>query len=163
MNCLRYAARQCALVLFVFFAAFPMWSDDAAGGEAGQETAGASEPLEKLIGKTLGDLIAEYGVPSAVFAARGAEEWQDDVVFVYKDFDCYIFEDRVWQVRTDAAYGVKIGDSRAAVKNALGDGARDAGVCMLLRLPSTVWEMTVRVNFDKADKAESVFIYRSDL
>ncbi|MDR3146416.1 MAG: hypothetical protein LBU21_09065, partial [Treponema sp.] len=48
------------------------------------------------IGLSLDELVAGRGVPESVYAVRGGEDWQDDVVFVYPDGDYYIYRDRVW-------------------------------------------------------------------
>jgi len=62
-----------------------------------QAGAGRYDALLSLVGLRLDELIARFGVPRAVHAVRGAEEWQDDVVFVYSQGDFYIHRDRVWQ------------------------------------------------------------------
>ena len=75
---------------------------------------GSADELS-LVGITLNELILRFGVPRSVSAARGLEEWQDDVVFEYGDRDYYVYKDRVWQVALKAAMGLKAGDSREAV------------------------------------------------
>ncbi|MDR3247824.1 MAG: hypothetical protein LBT39_03470, partial [Treponema sp.] len=65
---------------------------------------------EAFIGLTLEGLFARFGVPREVYALRGQEEWQDDVVLVYPQGDFYVFRDRVWQVGVPSAHGIRVGD-----------------------------------------------------
>ncbi len=178
MSIVRYTPLICILyALCTFLAASVLGAQDAASSQSvptptpapAPQPAPQQDDYAALVGKTLPDLLSQYGSPYKAYAVRGKEVWQDDVVLAFRDFDCYVYEDRVWQVRVDAAYGVKAGDSRAAVKEVLGAKVvsnyqpYEFDSCILLRLPSGSWEMTLRVNFDDADKADALFIYRSDL
>jgi hypothetical protein len=116
-----------------------------------------------LIGLTLEELFSLKGVPQSVYAIRGAEAWQDDAALVYADCDCYILVDRVWQVSVKATLGIKTGDTRTAVSTMLGESRQDFEMCILFQLPSKVWPLTLRVNFDKAGKVQTIFIYRPDV
>jgi hypothetical protein len=116
-----------------------------------------------LVGLTLEELCAKFGLPQRVYAVRGQAPWQDDVVFVYPAIDCYIFEDHVWQVGVQAAHGVRMGDARTHIKEILGGETYDFDDGLLFKLPSGSWEMMMRVNFDAAGKARAIFIYRSDM
>jgi hypothetical protein len=122
----------------------------------------AENPAD-MVGLTLEELHAKFGLPQRVYAARGVEPWQDDVVFVYPSIDCYIFEDHVWQISVQTAYGVKTGDERSQVKTLLWGKTLDFEDALLFRLPSGSWEMMMRVNFDAEGKAQAIFIYRSDM
>ena len=141
------------LLLVLLFAAFPLW--------AGQE-----EP-QSFVGLTLEQLIARLGVPQTVFVSRGAELWQDDVVFQYPLGNFYIHRNRVWQVSLRQvtvrdAQGIRLGDTRSAVLLALGEDVNDLGRHVVYRLPSALWPMALRVNFNEAGVVTAIFIYRSD-
>jgi hypothetical protein len=115
-----------------------------------------------LIGLSLENLLARFGVPQGVYAARGNETWQDDVVFVYEGGDFYIYRDRVWQIKLKTAYGVRLGDPRPAVSLTLGEAAEDFGDHVVLALPSKGWPLAFRVNLDGAGVVTAVYVYRPD-
>ena len=96
-----------------------------------------------------------------VHAARGNEYWQDDVVFVYSDWDFYFFRDRVWQIGLKSGYGMKIGDPKAAALLVLADKANDEGDYLLYPITGGAWPLSLRVNFI-AGKISGIFIYRVD-
>jgi hypothetical protein len=113
------------------------------------------------IGLKLEDLLTRFGTPKAVHAVRGDDSWQDDVVFVYNEWDFYIYRDRVWQIGLKSGYGVKIGDSKAAALLALADKARDNGDYLLYPITGNAWPLSLRVNFT-AGKISGMFVYRTD-
>ncbi|MDR1239362.1 MAG: hypothetical protein LBK27_04545 [Treponema sp.] len=115
-----------------------------------------------LIGLSLENLLSRFGVPQAVYAARGNEAWQDDVVFVYGEADFYVFKDRVWQIRLKAAYGVKTGDPRPAVSLTLGEAAEEFADHIVLSLPSRGWPLALRINLDASGFVSAVYVYRPD-
>jgi hypothetical protein len=115
-----------------------------------------------LIGLSLENLLSRFGVPQAVYAARGNEEWQDDVVFVYEGADFYVYKDRVWQIGLKSAYGVKLGDSHPAVSLILGEDAVDFEDYVFLALPSKGWPLAFRVNLDGSGLVSALFVYRPD-
>jgi hypothetical protein len=123
----------------------------------------AAEDPASLIGLTLQELIARMGIPQSVYAVRGMEEWQDDVVFVYTDGDFYVFKDRVWQVGINAAFRIRAGDPKAAALLALGEGAEDRGDHLHYPIAGRSWPLALRCNFDSTGKVTVIFIYRSDL
>jgi len=114
-----------------------------------------------LIGMTLSDLLKNYGAPKNVYAVRGIEAWQDDVVFVYDNIEFYIFGNRVWQLKVRSAYNVKDGDSRAVVGRVIGEGRNFEGYT-LYQLPGKAWPLTLRINWDLSGRAAGLYIYRSD-
>jgi hypothetical protein len=114
------------------------------------------------IGLTLEDLISRFGPPQSVYAVRGKEEWQDDVVFVYAEADFYVYKDRVWQLGLKSFKGVKTGDPKPAAALVLGEEAEDKGDHFLLALPGRGWPLMVRINFDNAGRASALFMYRPD-
>jgi hypothetical protein len=126
-----------------------------------QEAAPRADPAA-LVGLSLENLLSRFGVPRTVYAARGNEEWQDDVVFVYDEADFYVYKDRVWQIGLKAAYGIRLGDPRPAVILALGEEAGDFGDYFLLSLPSKGWPLAFRVNVDDAGLVSALFVYRPD-
>ena len=150
-------------VLFFFLAVTPpLWSQSIEAGAAHQ-TAEAS-----IIGLTLPDLLGRMGAPKSVYPARGFEEWQDDVVFVYDQADIYIHKDRVWQAGFKSALGIKAGDNAASVSLVLGSNAsvRLAGNrqnSVFYFLDGKSWPMMLRCDFDKEGRVTVIFIYRSDL
>jgi hypothetical protein len=132
-----------------------------------------SDP-ESLIGASLEELLARAGTPRSVYAVRGLEAWQDDVVFVYPSLDVYLFRDRVWQVSPQEAYRVKTGDTREAAEAALGQGftqisgPREGEYALVYLFQDRPWPLALRVNFRKgiegirADTVSALYIYRSD-
>jgi len=87
------------------------------------KTGYGQSPIEdpvSYIGLNLNELYAKLGPPESVYAARGLEDWQDDVVFVYKEGDFYILKDRVWQLGLKSALGIGAGDNAASVSLILG-------------------------------------------
>ena len=132
-----------------------------------------NEDPASYIGLSLSELYDRLGLPESVYAARGLEEWQDDVVFVYKQGDFYILRDRVWQAGLKSAMGIRAGDNAATVSLILGsvDSARPAGNSDLSGGQDSVsyfldgksWPLILRCDFDKQGRIIMIFVYRSDL
>jgi hypothetical protein len=122
-------------------------------------------PPDDAVGLTLREVFSFYGQPDTVYAVRGAEEWQDDVVFVYDaaKLDVYIYKDRVWQVNVQAALGLKRGDRKAAALQALAGNVEDRVSYLLYRYPATVWPKYARFNLDLSDRISTIYIYRPDM
>jgi len=133
----------------------PLWP------QTGTAAPGGNDPVS-FIGLTLDELLRRFGTPRSVYAARGLEEWQDDVVFVYDQGDFYIYNDRVWQAGLRAALGINSGDSRAVVSLVLGPKAESRGNSVFYSLDEYAWPMMLRFDFDKDDKVQAIFIYRTD-
>jgi hypothetical protein len=114
-----------------------------------------------LIGTTLNSLFASQGAPKSVYPARGLAVWQDDVVFVYDNGEFFIYGNRVWQIKLRSAYGIREGDPKAQAVLTLGQGRDYEGYC-LFPLPSKVWPITLRVNWDASERIQAIYIYRSD-
>lgn len=140
----------CMLLL----AAFPLWPTPA--GESPGD-----EPLS-LVGIKLEELIDRFGPPKAVYAVRGNEEWQDDVVFSYDEGEFYIYKDRVWQAACSSIYGITVGDAKQVALLVLGENAEDNGDYILCPLPAESWPLTLRVNIGGNAKVSALFIYRPD-
>jgi hypothetical protein len=147
------------LGLFVFSAAPFLRAQSPAGAESSPAAVLNADPAS-LIGMSLENLLSRFGVPQAVHAVRGNEEWQDDVVFVYEGGDFYVYRDRVWQIRLPEAYGVRTGDPRPAVSLTLGEGAEDFEDHIVLSLPSRGWPLAFRVNLDASGFASALYVYR---
>jgi len=135
---------------------------------------GGSGDIVSNIGLRLEDLFQRFGAPRTVHTARGDEIWQDDVVFVYNEWDFYIYRDRVWQIGLKSGFGLKIGDSKATALMALADKAQapqpslqgegsplDKGDYLLYPITGGAWPLSLRVNFN-AGKISGIFVYRTD-
>jgi hypothetical protein len=122
----------------------------------------AQEDPAQVVGLTLESVYARYGVPESVYAVRGAEEWQDDVVFVYQDWDLYVYQDRVWQVGLKSALGISLGDSAGMAFLLLGEGVQTFEGYLLYSLPPRSWPLQLRLDIDGAGKVTAIYIYRSD-
>jgi hypothetical protein len=121
----------------------------------------ADEPFS-FVGLRLAELIERFGAPKAVFAARGGELWQDDVVFQYDEGDFYIYTDRVWQVRLSSVRGISVRDRKQVALLVMGDDVQDMGDHLLLPLYGNNWPMMFRVNINPAGLVSAIYIYRSD-
>jgi hypothetical protein len=135
--------------MFWLIGAFPSPADE-----------GVPDPAS-LIGLTLEGMISRFGIPQSVYALRGFEEWQDDVVFVYDQGDFYVYKDRVWQLGLNAACDIKLGDSRGAVVLVMGEGQSFEDYTVFA-LPGRAWPLALRVNFDDSGMVSAIFVYRPD-
>jgi hypothetical protein len=122
----------------------------------------AQEDPAQIVGLTLAAVYGRYGIPESVHAVRGAEEWQDDVVFVYKDWDLYIYQDRVWQVGLKSALGISLGDSAGMAFLMLGEGVQSFDGYLLYSLPPRSWPLQLRLDIDGTGKITAICLYRSD-
>ena len=115
-----------------------------------------------FVGMKLNELLERFGAPQAVYAARGIEIWQDDVVFQYTNGDFYIFGGRVWQIRLPSAYGISVGDPKAAALLVLGNMAEDRGDHLIIPLDGKDWPLMMKINFSNASMVTAIYIYRPD-
>lgn len=148
----------CAVLLT---AGVSLWPQAASSPAAASSPVGQTEEPISLVGMKLEDLLKRFGSPRTVYAARGDEHWQDDVVFVYNEGDFYIYRDRVWQIGVTSVYGIKVGDSKAVAMLVLGESAQDKGNHILYPFPSGAWPLSLCVNLNE-DRISAIFIYRSD-
>ena len=118
------------------------------------------EPLS-FVGMTLNELFERFGPPASVYTARGEEIWQDDVVFVYKEGNFFIYRNRVWQLGLSSLYGIKVGDAKAVALLVLGDEARDEDNYLLHNLSGFGWPLSLRVNLSDG-KVSAIYVYRPD-
>jgi hypothetical protein len=152
----------------------PLWL--AAAAAAAQEPvppAPASPELDlpALVGLTLPESIQRFGAPEQVFAARGEESWQDDVVFFYPAH-LYLFwyQNRVWQARVDERYAgsflasraLAMGRSREEVLGLLGPPMREFGDSLVYHLEDRGYPVRLRLYFREGLLADA-YCYRGDL
>jgi hypothetical protein len=131
-------------------------------GIAKSDTSTDVEDTSSLIGLTLEGLISRFGCPQSVYAVRGKEIWQDDVVFTYEAGDFYIYKDRIWQIEVKTAYGINIGDNLTSVSWILGEGTQIYRDYFLIPLRGHPWPLMLRLNIDSVGSISAIFIYRPD-
>jgi len=133
---------------------YPESTAKSAGIEVG-------EPAD-LVGLTLSQVLETFGVPDSVFAVRGPEEWQDDVVFRFKGLELYLFRDRVWQARSDTAQGLRSGDFQEKVLALLGEPLLRLDSSFVYQLGGKAWPLRLRVRFDQMGSIADLYLYRAD-
>jgi hypothetical protein len=128
------------------------------------QNTGFSDPENPahLVGLTLGEVIDRFGTPQLVYAVRGEEEWQDDVVFSYGDREFFFYRDRVWQIGLKSAFGIRTGENRNVIPLIMGDAALVEESYSLASLEGWSWPMNVRFNNDRRGMVTAIYIYRSD-
>lgn len=173
---IRIPARVVRLAVYAFI--FP-WASFAQAAAApavpaavpasSPETASSSAPAgafrsdpSVLLGATLDYVVSSFGSPDSVKSVRGPEAWQDDVVFIYDTVELYWFQDRVWQVRTNAAYGLRAGDSRDTVLAALGEPLKRYESDFVYQRPSRAWPLRLRLRFGENGGVSDFYLYRAD-
>jgi len=140
-------------LLLLLFLTLPLWT---------QERLVNVDEQFSFVGLRLEELIERFGPPKTVFAARGSELWQDDVVFQYDVGDFYIYRDRVWQVRLSSVRGISVRDPKQVALLVMGDNVQDMGDHLLLPVSGNNWPMMFRVNINQAGLVSAIYIYRSD-
>ncbi len=125
-----------------------------------------ADPSE-LLGMTPASIIEEFGAPIRVFALRGEEPWQDDVVFDYGTFSVFLCMDRVWQLRLPPDYpkpvwGFQPGSGEERISASLGLPAQRDASFAEWSLHGRGWPVRLRVIFGPDGKAEELYVYRSD-
>jgi hypothetical protein len=145
--------KRAAFLLLLLFLTLPLWT---------QERLVNVDEQFSFVGLRLEELIERFGPPKTVFAARGSELWQDDVVFQYDVGDFYIYRDRVWQVRLSSVRGISVRDPKQVALLVMGDNVQDMGDHLLLPVSGNNWPMMFRVNINQAGLVSAIYIYRSD-
>jgi hypothetical protein len=154
----RFAAAPA--ILFLLLAAA------AAAGEAAE--AAESVDLPALVGLSLADALDRFGAPQEVLAARGAEPWQDDVVFFYpQHLYLFFYQNRVWQARVDARYegkflAIGMGASRSEVLAALGAPMKELPESLVYQLEDRGYPVRLRLYFEE-DRLVDAYCFRADL
>jgi hypothetical protein len=120
-----------------------------------------------LIGLDLPGAVGALGLPQKMFAYRGVEEGQDNVVFYYSDYR-YLFwyKDRVWQVRCDRrfagqVFGLTLGMSREDVEKASPRQLVPNGDSLYFDVDGAKYPLRVRLVF-AANLLTDLYVYRSD-
>lgn len=133
--------------------------------QAGQDASG--DPL-RFLGHTPAEVVGELGAPLRVYAVRGAEPWQDDVVFEYSSgLSLFLFGDRVWQVRVSGplASGVRgalPGMTVDAVSSLLGDRGTDSEGYREWSLNGQAWPLRLRALTGEDGLVTELYAYRAD-
>jgi hypothetical protein len=127
--------------------------------------------LSALVGLTLSEALARFGAPLRVFAARGEESWQDDVVFFYAGhLYLYWYQERVWQARLDenhpggflADRRLSMGARREEVLGLLGPPMRELGGSLVYHLEDRGYPVRLRLYFREGLLVDA-YCYRGDL
>jgi hypothetical protein len=121
-----------------------------------------------LIGLTLEEAYRSLGVPGEVYALRGTEPEQDDVVFYYPShLYLFWFENRVWQVRVDSRFSGKVfaismGATRQQVIAALGRPILEFPDSLVFHLEDRGYPIQARLYFDESGLVD-LYCFRGDL
>jgi hypothetical protein len=119
------------------------------------------EDPSSLLGMDLNAASALFGFPEAVYAVRGDEPWQDDVVFKYSEgYSFFWFRDRVWQIRFDGNYrgpvfGLFKGNGKDKALSLLGTPLFQTEDSLVFELPDRGYPVRLRVVFAAAKGANS--------
>jgi hypothetical protein len=130
----------------------------------------AEEVLElaAVIGMDLNQAYQTFGVPAQVYALRGSESWQDDVVFYYPEhIYLFWFRSRVWQVRVDSRYAKQLfslhmGDSRERILEIMGAPEKEFEDSLLYHLEDRGYPVRARFYFEDGVLTD-VYCFRGDL
>ncbi|MBN2875196.1 MAG: hypothetical protein JXM71_08875 [Spirochaetales bacterium] len=120
-----------------------------------------------LLGLSPAQAIERFGAPSRVFAVRGEEAWQDDVVFDYDGVALFLFKDRVWQLRVAAPYtapvlGFLVGSTLERAVSALGVPDTELAGAYEWVLPGEAWPVRLRAVPDASGAIAELYVYRAD-
>jgi len=124
--------------------------------------------LASIVGMGLQEAAERFGTPEAVFVLRGAEPWQDDVVFRFASgLYLYWYQNRVWQARLDVHYGgeilqLRMGAERQRVRELLGQPWREEEDVLVYLLEDRGYPVRLRFYFER-DLLVDVYCYRGDL
>jgi hypothetical protein len=122
-----------------------------------------------LIGMDPPAAFAALGAPQEIFAWRGTEPAEDNVVFFYPDFRyLFWFGCRVWQVRYDSRFvgtvmGFAIGMGRAEAEAVtVGKGMlQESGGSLYLAVDTGRFPVRLRLAMVEGRVAD-IYVYRSD-
>jgi hypothetical protein len=126
-----------------------------------------ADPAE-LLGMSPAHAIERFGPPAKVFSVRGAEPWQDDVVFDYAGgFSLFLFKDRVWQIRigekhTAPVFGFVVGSAAERATAILGAPDLQLSGAYEWVLPAEAWPVRLRGIVDAAGSIRELYVYRAD-
>jgi hypothetical protein len=129
-------------------------------------SAQTADPAD-LIGMDPPAAFTALGPPREIFAWRGVEPAEDNIVFFYPDFRyLFWFANRVWQVRYDNRYagtvmGFSIGMGRAEAE-ATGQGRlQESGGSLYLAVDTGRFPVRLRLAMVDGRVAD-IYVYRSD-
>lgn len=121
-----------------------------------------------MLGLSPGEAIERLGAPARVYAVRGPEAWQDDVVFEYEDgLSLFLFSDRVWQVRITEPYplpvlGFVLGETQDAMAEALGLPSLVVDGDPEWMLAGEAWPVRLRAIPGEDGSIRELYVYRAD-
>jgi hypothetical protein len=157
--------QACSVIMcVVIFLGAPVWAQAAVG------SAGAELPADPagLLGFNPAQAIGRFGPPDRVFAVRGAEAWQDDVVFEYNGgYSLFLYKDRVWQVGIKEGYkgpvlGFIVGSKAERAASILGSPDLELPGAYEWVLPGEAWPVRLRGVVDAAGSIYELYVYRAD-
>jgi uncharacterized membrane protein len=139
-------------------------------GAMAQETVDPVMPWSPsvILGMSPGEAIERLGAPQRVFAVRGSEAWQDDVVFDYGEgLSLFLFADRVWQVRIAEPYplpvlGFVLGGNMGDMSRALGSPAAMMQGDPEWMLTGEAWPVRLRALPGEDGSIRELYVYRAD-
>ncbi len=129
---------------------------------------------EELLGLTPEKAYEELGAPEEVFSMRGKREWQDDVVFYYKNhIYLFWFKNRVWQFRADMRFrgtvlDLKQGMERKQVASILGKPMKSEEGSEIYLNPKNItryetgFPVRMKVFYDEDNRVSDIYVYRGD-
>jgi hypothetical protein len=131
-------------------------------------TAQESLDLPALIGLTLEEAFQNLGAPAQVYAVRGSQEGQDDVVFYYANhLYLFWFQNRVWQVRSDRrfageVFSLTMGASPQQVTRIMGRPLKEFEDSLVFHIEDRGYPVQARFYFEDG-ALNDVYCYRGDL
>lgn len=137
------------------------------GQVAAPDAAVLPDDPASLLGLGLADAISRFGPPAKVEVVRGAEAWQDDVVFVYgTGAGLYWAVDRLWQIRfspgyAGSVYGIFLGDAADKVISTLGTPYYQDEGNLVFRLAYRGYPVRLRIAVSGGIVKE-LYVYRAD-
>ncbi len=148
--------------------------------ETGNTAASSGIPVidiktpEQFLGISPEKAYEKLGAPEEVFTMRGEKEWQDDVVFYYKNhIYLFWFKNRVWQLRADkrfsgTVFDLRQGMERKEVNRILGKPHKSGEGDELYMNPKNItryetgFPVRMKVFYDTEDRISDIYVYRGD-
>jgi hypothetical protein len=124
--------------------------------------------LSALVGLTLEEAHQRLGVPDQVYALRGEDRSQDDVVYYYENhLYLFWFQNRVWQVRADGRFGGRVFSlpmraSRKRVLEVLGEPILEFPDSLVFHIEDRGYPVKARLYFEEGLLSD-VYVFRGDL